>query len=205
MTISKDKPPTDNKSDALLLALIAKGDKPAFSQLMEQYLSSVILFVMRYCPQKSDAEDIAQETFLRLWSKAPVWQDQGFSVKAWIFKVAYNLSIDHLRKNKHDAKSVSEDENIVDQQAFIEQLMIAKSDLSLQSLALDQLPERQCTAIMLCTVKGLSNSEAARVMDVSINALESLLARGRRNLKKLYLQATEGQLNYERKNIHHIR
>lgn len=198
------EPEDNNKSDARLLALIAQGDKQAFSQLMRQYLSAVILFVSRYCPQKTDAEDIAQETFLRVWSKAPVWEDKGFSVKAWIFKVAYNLSIDHLRKQKNQLDSLYGDENIVDEQAFIEKLVIVESELSIQKIALDQLPERQCTAIMLCTLKGLSNYDAAAVMGVSVNALESLLARGRRNLKKLYQHAIEEQGYVDKKAINHI-
>ena len=180
----------DNCSDKLLLAAIAQGDKRAFSQLMERYLNPVILFAMRYTSQKFDAEDIAQETFIRLWSKAPVWQDKGISVKAWLFKVAYNLSIDLLRKRKLESKD-SVTENIIDEHAFIEKIMGLERDLLVQKMALSHLPERQRTAIMLCAVKGLSNIEAAQVMDTSVDALESLLARGRRKLKKIYQQSAE--------------
>lgn len=189
--------PQDNSSDELLLNLIAKGDKVAFTQLMNRYMNPVILFVMRYTPQKSDAEDVAQETFIRLWSKAPVWQNKGVSVKAWIFKVAYNLCIDQLRKHKLELKSHC-DENIIDEHAFIEKMMDIELDLAVQKMALNHLPERQRTAIMLCAVKGLSNIDAAIVMDTSVDALESLLARGRRKLKVLYNQAMVQQYNVKR-------
>ncbi len=172
-------------TDEHLLALIAEGDKQAFSQLMKRYLPAVINFSMRYFNQRSDAEDIAQETFTRLWCKAPVWEHKGISVKAWLFKVAYNQSIDQLRKQKPEYLA-DYDENIIDEAAFIESMMDIDANLNMQKLALGILPERQRTAISLCAIKGFSNSEAAIVMGTSVEALESLMARGRRKLKKIY-------------------
>ncbi len=183
-------------TDEHLLALIAGGDKQAFSQIMSRYLPLVINFSMRYFPQRSDAEDIAQETFTRLWCKAPVWQDKGVSVKAWLFKVAYNQSIDQLRKQKPEYLA-DYDENIIDEAAFIESMMDIDTNRAIQKLALDTLPERQRTAISLCTIRGFSNSEAAIVMGISVDALESLMARGRRKLKKIY-QLSRQQENIER-------
>jgi len=172
-------------TDEQLLALIAEGNKQAFSQLMTRYLPMVINFSMRYFPQRSDAEDIAQETFTRLWCKAPVWQDKGVSIKAWLFKVAYNQSIDQLRKQKPEYLA-DYDENIIDEAAYIESMMDVDANLAIQKLALGTLPERQRTAISLCAIKGFSNSDAAIVMGTSVDALESLMARGRRKLKKIY-------------------
>jgi RNA polymerase sigma-70 factor (ECF subfamily) len=193
----------DQKSDEELLELIAQADKKAFSQLMSRHLGSLVLFAMRYFPQRSDAEDIAQETFIRLWCKAPVWQDRGVSIKAWLFRVAYNQSIDQLRKQRLEYKPDC-DENIVDESAFIERLMDAENNLAVQKIALDALPERQKTAIALCAIRGLSNGEAASVMGISVDALESLLARGRRKLKTLYLQTMERQNNSERELVNDI-
>lgn len=182
----------NQKTDEQLLGLIAQGDKQAFSQLMRRHLSSIISFAMRYFPQRSDAEDIAQETFTRLWCKAPVWQDKGVSVKAWLYRVAYNQSIDQLRKQKPEYCS-EYDINVVDKTAFIEGLMDVDDQLAIQKLALGTLPERQRTAIALCTLKGLSNKETAMVMGISVEALESLLARARRKLKAIYLLKLEPQ------------
>lgn len=193
----------DPISDEELLKLIAQADKQAFSELMARHISAVILFAMRYFPQRSDAEDIAQETFIRLWCKAPIWQDKGISVKAWLYRVAYNQSIDQLRKKRIEYQP-DFDINIVDESAFIERSINAKADLAVQKIALDTLPERQKTAIALCAIRGFSNSEAAVVMGVSVEALESLLARGRRKLKKLYQQAIEQQNNTERELVNDI-
>lgn len=176
--------------DKALLVLIAQGDKSAFAQLMGKYLPAVTGFTMRYFPQKTDAEDIAQETFIRLWCKAPVWEDKGISVKAWLFKVAYHQCIDQLRKQKNQF-NYDEQPAVVDELACIDRLIGVEADLSIQKVALQGLPERQRTAIMLCAVKGLSNRDAAAVLGISIDAMESLLARGRRKLKQLFNQANE--------------
>jgi len=176
--------------DKALLALIAQGDKSAFAQLMRKHVPAVTGFAMRYFSQKTDAEDIAQETFIRLWCKAPAWEDKGVSVKAWLFKVAYHQCIDQLRKQKNQF-NYAEEPAVIDESACIDRLMSVETDLSIQKLALQGLPERQRTAIMLCAVKGLSNSDAAAVLGISVDAMESLLARGRRKLKQLFIQANE--------------
>lgn len=176
--------------DKALLRLIAQGDKLAFGQLMQRHIAAVTGFVMRYFSQKTDAEDIAQETFIRLWCKAPVWEEKGISVKAWLFKVAYHQCIDQLRKQKNQS-NYDEQPVVVDELACIDRLIGVEADLSIQKVALQGLPERQRTAIMLCAVKGLSNSDAAAVLGISIDAMESLLARGRRKLKQLFNQANE--------------
>ncbi len=181
-------------TDEMLLALIAEGDKQAFAQMMTRYLPAVISFSQRYFPQRSDAEDIAQETFTRLWCKAPEWRDYGLSVKAWLFKVAYNLSMDQLRKHSSDnMKPSSFDE--IDHQACIEKIMNNESLAEQRKAMLDGLPERQRTALVLCAFKGFSNQEAAAIMDISVEALESLLARGRRTLKKRYRHVCEHHQN----------
>ncbi len=181
-------------TDAELLTLIAQGDKRAFTQMMTRYLPAIINFAGRYFSQRSDAEDIAQETFIRLWCKSPDWRDDGISVKAWLFKVAYNQSIDQLRKQQPDYRPDA-DIDTIDEHAWIEKT--TNNDvLSVQrKAALDGLPERQCTALVLCAFKGFSNKEAALIMGISVEALESLLARGRRTLKKYYQHVCEHHEN----------
>jgi RNA polymerase sigma-70 factor (ECF subfamily) len=188
--MNKQQPPI---TDEQLLILIKQGDKKAFSLLMSRYLTEVISFAMRYFPQRSDAEDIAQETFTRLWCKAPDWQDKGVSVKAWLYRVAYNQSIDQLRKKKPEY-CPEFDVNMIDETAFIDNLMDVDKQLAVQKIALETLPERQRTAIALCAIKGLSNKETASVMGISVEALESLLARGRRKLKIIYQLKLDQQL-----------
>lgn len=169
--------PDDNE----LMVKIAKGDKQAFAELMHRHLPAVLNFNKQYLPQ--EAEDITQEAFLRLWNKAPDWVDQGYSAKTWILRVSYNLCIDQLRK--HEMQPLDEQVlNIVDHQKTDEQLLTEQADFKYKIQALAALPERQRSAITLCAYNGLNNTEAAKVLNISVDALESLLARGRRTLRQ---------------------
>lgn len=185
--------------DNELMQWIALADKEAFTVLMRRYLPAILAFNRQYVPH--DAEDIAQESFIRLWNNAPQWQEKGISPKAWLLRVSYNQCIDRLRKNQ----PVELDEHVpekADAMASIERLMQAESDLLQQRKALRHLPERQRSAIVLTACSGLSNKDAAAVMGISIDALESLLARGRRTLKDLFEQATGyrgGEINHDDK------
>lgn len=182
--------------DGELVRRIAAGDKNAFSELMRRHLSAAVNFSRQYLAQ--DAEDIAQEALLRLWTKAPQWADRGISPKAWLLRVCYNLCVDELRKRKPVA---AEAESMLsfDPRSCSERQLGAQADLHQQMLALQALPERQRSAITLCACSGLSNREAAAVLDISVEALESLLARGRRALKKTFFQAT----GYNSEEINH--
>lgn len=171
--------------DTELMKRISNGDKNAFNVLMQRHLTGIVNFNKQYLPQ--DAEDITQEAFIRLWNKAPEWQDKGFSPKAWLLRVSYNLCIDVLRK--HKTVSLDDKENkIADPEYREEHLHIAQIDFQQQLQALKNLPQRQCSAIILCAYNGLNNKEAAKVLNISVDALESLLARGRRTLRRKLIE-----------------
>ena len=171
--------------DSKLMALIANGDKEAMSEFINRNLDSIINFATRYTGQRSDAEDIAQEAFTRVWTKASQWKQQEIPVKNWLFRITYNLCIDMLRKRKTSGDTINED-NLVSFITPEDQLATAEKQNKL-NLMLKKLPERQCTAILFCHYQGISNKEAANIMDISIDALESLLSRGRRKLRELLL------------------
>ena len=178
-----------SQEDYRLMEAIAQGNAGAFTALVKRHINSVVRYALRYVGFHGDAEDIAQETFIRLWKHAANWEQQGFSLRSWLYRITYNLCIDHLRKRKQttsidDETSLSSleqpDEALVEQQ---QQQEIKK--------ALASLPERQHSAIILCIYQGLTNIEAAQVMDISVEALESLLSRGRRTLKARMQQSGE--------------
>ncbi len=167
------------------MQLISTGDEKAFAELMHKHLAAILNFNRQYLSM--EAEDITQEAFVRLWSKAPEWKDKGISPKAWLMRVSYNLCIDALRKQKNQALD-GQDITLVNSNETIEQQFINRSDFQQQILELNALPERQRTAITLCAYHGLNNRQAAAVLNISVDALESLLARGRRKLKQLFKQ-----------------
>jgi RNA polymerase sigma-70 factor (ECF subfamily) len=175
-------------SETQQLQQIAQGDKVAFAQLLSAYLPSLLAFIKRYIKEHAQAEDIAQETFLRVWQHAGDWQPREHSPRSWIFRIAFNLCIDHIRKLK---PTTDETEDLVELQSP-ERMVIAQNQHQHLRNALDRLPERQRTALYLCAMHGLSNKEAAAVMKLGVDALESLLARARRSLRE-YFATLEGE------------
>jgi RNA polymerase sigma-70 factor (ECF subfamily) len=184
--------------DVALLASIATGDRVAFNSFLSRHLSAVVQFARRYLPNQADAEDIAQETFFRVWKKSASWKPQGHSPRSWVYRIAYNLCIDEIRRrpaiapDRDDAAGV-ESYNL--ESSSLETTIENESDLSLLQHSLKSLPERQRTAISLCALQGLSNKEAATAMGVSVEALESLLSRGRRLLRSRVQQ--DGEITHE--------
>ncbi len=169
--------------DEVLLERIARGDMAAVSALVSRKLPKLLSLGRRMLNDPVEAEDVAQETLVRTWKQAATWVPGKARIDTWMHRVALNLCYDRLRRRKDNVSS--DDIEIVDDAAGPSaQLEQAQTAQALQN-ALAQLPERQRTAITLNYYQEMSNIEAAAVMGVSIEALESLLARGRRTLRTL--------------------
>jgi RNA polymerase sigma-70 factor (ECF subfamily) len=126
---------------------------------------------------------VAQEVFLRVWRHAADWRDGEARFSTWLHRVAVNLCHDRLRRRHEttlDAAGDPASEAPSPGAALQEKAVSARVDA-----ALGRLPERQREAIALCYYQELSNMEAAAIMGLSVEALESLLARGRRRLKEI--------------------
>lgn len=174
-------------NDAIWLQQTGNGDKDAFARLLSTHLDSILAFVKRFVPEQAEAEDITQEVFTRVWQHAHRWQQREQSPRSWFFRIAYNLCIDFLRKQKETT------DNLDSLLSFNtpEQALHDSQEQARINNAMDTLPERQRTALYLCVYQGLSNKEAASIMEISTDALESLLARGRRSLRN-YFQNLQG-------------
>ena len=168
--------------DSQLMEAVAQGDREAFSEIVTRHVNAVINFALRYVGRRTDAEDMAQEAFIRLWKHAASWEPRGFSFRSWIYRITYNLCIDELRKRK-PSSSVEDELDLASGDQPDDELYRDEQQKKV-SLALSALPERQRTAINLCVYQGMTNIDAAAVMDISVEALESLLSRARRTLRK---------------------
>lgn len=168
--------------DGDLVVRIAAGDRAAARALMARHLPRILNLARRMLGSQTEAEDVAQEVFLRVWTHASRWQPGAAKFETWLHRVAMNLCYDQLRKKRPtNIEAIPEPVDPAPGPAgtlFLSQLGAAVD------AALDALPERQKEAIVLCHHQGLSNIDAAEVMGVSVEALESLLARGRRTLKE---------------------
>ena len=173
----------DGLDDALLLERCAARDATAFRSLMARHLASVVRTARRITASHSEAEDVAQETFLKLWNGADGVTVSSAGLGPWLRRVAANLAIDVLRKGKR----LDVTDEVPEQEAPADQLdeLEAADRAGRVEEALARLPERQRIAIGLFHFEELSQREVADAMAISEDALESLLARARRRLRDL--------------------
>ena len=161
---------------------VQSQDRAAFSALVDRHLDAIHAFNYRQTRNAEDAADLAQETFLRVWTASSTWQPGRVKFTTWLHRIARNLCIDAHRRRRDtepaDFDRLESDAPPPD----LAPLHAAMQD-ALQR-ALTDLPERQRTALLLCHQQGMSNRDAAAVLQVSVDALESLLARARRTLRQ---------------------
>ncbi|WP_291844041.1 RNA polymerase sigma factor [Maricaulis sp.] len=168
-----------------LMARIGAGDRDAARELMAANLSRILGLARRTLGDPVEAEDVAQETFLRVWKAAGRWQSGQARVSSWICRIALNLCYDRLRRRREiPTETVPERaDSAPGQDSRMEQAETGHR----VAMAVARLPDRQRQALELVHFQEMSNIEAAAIMSVSVDALESLLARGRRKLKALLL------------------
>lgn len=171
------------RADDALLARFAGGDRLAARQLTERFAPRAFGVALRVLGDRAEAEDVAQEAMLRLWKIAEDWEPGQAQVSTWLYRVVMNLCIDIKRRNRGGMAALEDHNEPVDPaRGAAQQLQDAARADALQA-ALMLLPERQRQAVVLRHIEGLSNPEIASVLDQSVEAVESLTARGKRALK----------------------
>lgn len=176
-------PELSNEDEASLLKSVAEGNVAAYRELVRRHASRLLRLTSRMLRDNAEAEDVTQETFLRVWQRATDYSPDGSAV-GWLYRIAHNLALDRLRqRGKFKAFEEEEEEDRVPDSAPQAGLMNQLERKTALDRAIEQLPQRQAAAITLVHIDELGGSEAARVLGVSVEALESLLSRARRNLK----------------------
>lgn len=167
-------------SDDALLVLYANGDKAAAHALTYRLTPMVFSLANRMLNDRAEAEDVTQEALMRLWKIAPDWRQGEAKVTTWLYRVTSNLVTDRLRKRK--GVGLDEIPEPVDTKPDTQtQLHLADRAQALNG-ALQKLPDRQRQAVVLRHLEGLANPEIAEILSISIEAVESLISRGKRNL-----------------------
>lgn len=168
------------------MTAIGRGDQRAFAGLVERHSRRAAALAARITLNRSDAEEVVQEAFLRVWVKAPGWRPQtetgGAQFGTWFHRILVNLSIDRRRKPVSDELDKA-GEIADDKPSALDTLAETETSRRVNAAVAD-LPERQRAALALCHFEGMSNIEAAEVLGLSIGAVESLLVRARRSLKE---------------------
>ncbi|MEP3298148.1 RNA polymerase sigma factor [Tateyamaria sp.] len=176
---------TDQLDDDALIVLFANGDSTAAETLTLRLSPLALSFARRMLGDLAEAEDVVQEAMLRLWRVAPEWRPGEAKPATWLYRVVNNLCIDRLRKRKRVSVGLDDMAEPPDPTPSVEARMIQTDRMAALDAALAELPERQRQAVVLRHIEGQSNPEIAQVMEISVEAVESLTARGKRALAKL--------------------
>jgi RNA polymerase sigma-70 factor (ECF subfamily) len=168
-------------NDVELLERVAGGDARAYRELVDRHVRGVHAFVYRLLGSRAEAEEVCQESFLRLWKHADTFVARA-KPSTWLYRVAHNLAVDRLRRRR-EASHPTGIEDVPTSERPSLHLYDKQVALAVEA-ALATLPERQRAAISLVHYQGMSNAEAAEVLGVKVRALESLLARGRQQLRE---------------------
>lgn len=168
--------------DEDLVRRVGQGDPAAIQALVARKLPRMLALAQRMLGDPVEAEDVAQEALLRAWKQAPRWTPGKAKFDTWLHRVALNLCYDRLRRRREVPTEISPDrpdEGPAPDRGIIAAQLGARVDRAIAAL-----PQRQREAIVLCHYQELTNIEAAGLMAISVEALESLLSRGRRTLRQ---------------------
>jgi RNA polymerase sigma-70 factor (ECF subfamily) len=185
-------------NDNYLVRLIAEHDDTAFEEILHRYHVKVINLVYTFLHDRNEAEDIAQEVFIKVWKKAGNFKGKS-SFATWLYRIVVNTCLNYKRDKKNETKylgpnidpaditgnPVCEREPGSDREGLS---MLTKEEREYQvHRAIQQLPPMQKMAIILSRFEGYSYKEIAKLMNVSVSAVESHLFRAKQNVTRLLL------------------
>lgn len=182
-------------SDEELLARFAAGDRVAARALTLRLTPLALRVARRMLNDADEAEDVAQEAMVRLWRMAADWRPGQAQVTTWLYRVAMNLAIDRLRRGRRNRPLDAVDEPEDGRPAALETMIEADRARALGA-ALMRLPDRQRQAVVLRHLEGRANPEIAETMEIGVEAVESLVARGKRGLMAV-LDGRRAELGYD--------
>ena len=180
--------PTFEDPDAEFIARVARGDHDAFERLVLKYQHSLLNTIYRYVGNSSEAEDIAQEVFLRLWRNAKDFEGRS-KFATWFYRIVVNQCLNHRRKGKGWLASLHEvmAKGRIPESMKVEIGYERRETAEILRDALNELPQTQRMALVLSKYEGRSYREIAHIMGVSVQSITSLIFRAKENLRKKLL------------------
>ncbi len=190
-------------TDSELITLILRGDRDSFRILVERYQQTVFRTCMGYLHNREDAEDLTQDVFIQVYQSLSRFRGES-AFSTWLYRIAVNASLNRIRRSplkmifevldnrSMPAPLINEDDP--------EKILIGREHGAWLRRAVNSLPENQRTAIILNKYEDLSQKEIAEIMMTSEGAVESLLFRAKRNLRKRLSAGSKKHENRHRKN-----
>ena len=169
--------------DKDLLDRLALSDESAFRALVVRHIDRAYAIALRIVGNAADAEDVVQDTMLKVWTHRGQWQHGRAKFSTWLYRVVSNRCIDLRRKPR--TENVDAVPEVADKQPDASSVIERNEVTDLLEAALRRLPEQQRIAVILSYHENMSNGEIAEVMDTTVSAVESLLKRGRQQLREL--------------------
>lgn len=171
----------EEPEDVQYVLRVIRGDTDAFSQLVRRYEDRVIRFQLRMTGCRETALDLAQETFLRAFQALASWQPSA-QFRTWLFRIASNAAIDHLRRNRQFNHVPLEENDEFGCEISVERLLSADQQMRILAKAVAQLPKKYSEALLLRELEGMSYSEIALLLDVSEGTVKSRISRARHGI-----------------------
>jgi RNA polymerase sigma-70 factor (ECF subfamily) len=174
--------------DTGLIREVAEGEENAFGQLVRKYEHSVMNTIYRYLGSYSEAEDVAQEVFIKVWRNASKFKAKS-KFSTWLYRIVVNQCLNY--RSKHSKKCGALDEKIkmatTLESSEVEIEFERRERIEMVRKAVDELPKTQRIAIILSKYEGKSYKEIAQIMEVSLSSVTSLIFRAKDNLRKRLL------------------
>ena len=184
------------RSDVQLMLDVKAGDEQSFALLLQRYRTPLVNFLYRMVRNREQAEDLAQEVFLRVYRAR---KDYVPSAKftTWLFRIATNLALNSVRDNRYQRMEISLDApvttdaedgderavDVAEKHPSIEQYLVEEVRRKMIRHAVDKLPEKQRAAVLLHKYQELDYNEIAKILECSDSALKSLLFRAYETLR----------------------
>jgi len=176
-----------------LMARIAKGDDSAFEILVNRHQVSILNLIYRFIGDRTQAKDLAQEVFIRVWQSAKSYEPKA-KFTTWLYRITANLCFNELKSARrrrwfqfHRSNEDNEgniEETFSDGSPTAEDLLLEKERSRQISDALQSLPDNQRMALVLKRYDDLTYAEIAQIIGCSVSAIESLLVRAKKTLQK---------------------
>jgi len=178
--------------DAAVMLRVQSGDDAAFDYLVEKFRRPIVSFMYRMAHNQAVAEELAQETFLRVYRSRQTYAAEA-RFSTWLYRIATNLAVNHARDTRGEKPAVSLDEpdaatghplDLADARPNIEQQVLRRERLAAIRRHVDELPERQRLAVLMHKYQEMDYREIAKVLKLSKSATKSLLFRAYETLRE---------------------
>jgi RNA polymerase sigma-70 factor (ECF subfamily) len=173
----------EEESDEVLLAAVAAGDRRSFRTLMTRHAPAMLALAERITGSPEDADEIVQEAFVKLWAAPEKWRPDGpASFSTWFYRVVVNACLDRRRRASPAPLEVAGDP--ADERPNGLEVTMSTQRRKMVAESIETLPDRQRAALSLYYFSEVSAPQAARILGLSLPAVEALLVRARKALRR---------------------